>query len=245
MFEEYFALHIAPDPHPRSEIAMLVSTLIHLMRRARAGRTRMAPLAALAALALLPISAAAPAGAEEAPSAAQIHDALKSSKPAGLTRSLTRSLNAPARPDHSGLVRSLATRSNTRAITIEERKTIAEIAKSAPQIDLTINFDYDSAQVKPQSIGALVQLGRALSSDDFKDAIFLINGHTDGAGSADYNQDLSQRRAEAVKKILVEQFGLQPTTLVAVGFGFSQLKNESDPLAAENRRVQIVNTEVK
>lgn len=190
--------------------------------------------------------AAAPASAQDTPSETQIRDALKSSKPAGqgLTRSLTRSLNAPKEPDHSGLVRSLATR-NTRAITIEERKQIAEIAKTSPQIDLTINFDYDSAQVKPQSIGALVQLGRALSSDDLKNGIFLINGHTDGAGGADYNQDLSQRRAEAVKKILVEQFGIKPTALVAVGFGFSQLKNASDPLAAENRRVQIVNTEVK
>jgi outer membrane protein OmpA-like peptidoglycan-associated protein len=191
------------------------------------------------------------AQAQQNPSETQIRDALKpkAANPGeagqGVTRGLTRSLGAPAaKPDHSGLVRSLAAKP-TRAITVEERASVAEIAKTKPQIDLEINFDYNSDQVKPQSLNALVALGRALSSPEFAGGIFLINGHTDGSGSPEYNEDLSQRRAESVKRLLIEQFGLKPQTLVAVGFGYSQLKNARDPFAAENRRVQVVNTEVR
>jgi outer membrane protein OmpA-like peptidoglycan-associated protein len=68
----------------------------------------------------------------------------------------------------------------------------------------------------------LLALGRALSNDQLKGTIFLVNGHTDAKGGAEYNQDL---------------------TLIAVGHGKTQLKNPTDPFAGENRRVQVVNTE--
>jgi outer membrane protein OmpA-like peptidoglycan-associated protein len=225
-------------------------TLFARKARAALQQKNARPLcAALLALAL--VLPAAPGYAQQNPSETQIRDALKPKAAAtgeagqGVTRSLTRSLGAPAaKPDHSGLVRSLAAKP-TRAITVEERTAVVEIAKTKPQIDLEINFDYNSDQVKPQSFGALVALGRALSSPEFAGGIFLINGHTDGSGSPEYNEDLSQRRAESVKRLLIEQFGLKPQTLVAVGFGYSQLKNARDPFAAENRRVQVVNTEVR
>jgi outer membrane protein OmpA-like peptidoglycan-associated protein len=88
-----------------------------------------------------------------------------------------------------------------------------------------------------------VTLARALGNPELKGATFLIGGHTDAAGSDSYNQSLSERRAEAVKIFLTEQFKLSPEQLLAIGFGRSQLKNTTDPLAAENRRVQIVNIE--
>ena len=56
-----------------------------------------------------------------------------------------------------------------------------------------------------------------------------------------YNQDLSERRADAVKRFLSEKFGIEATKLISVGYGKNRLKNSSDPYAAENRRVQIVN----
>lgn len=229
-------------------------TLFARKARAALQQKNVRPLcAALLALAL--VLPAAPGYAQQNPSETQIRDALKPKAAAtgeagqGVTRGLTRSLGAPAAkpatsPEQSNLVRSLAAKP-TRAITVEERASVAEIAKTKPQIDLEINFDYNSDQVKPQSFGALVALGRALASPEFAGGIFLINGHTDGSGSPEYNEDLSQRRAESVKRLLIEQFGLKPQTLVAVGFGFSQLKNARDPFAAENRRVQVVNTEVR
>lgn len=180
------------------------------------------------------------------PSEADIIKALKPAPSHGLTRSLAPqpAAQGPA-PAQRALIDNLRSLPATRAITIEERAQVAEIAKARPQIDLEINFEYDSAKVGPSSAGALVALGRALSSDQLKGTVFLINGHTDAAGGAEYNQDLSQRRADAVKRLLIEQFNMPPNTMIAVGFGKSQLKNPNNPLGGENRRVQIVNTEVK
>jgi outer membrane protein OmpA-like peptidoglycan-associated protein len=82
-----------------------------------------------------------------------------------------------------------------------------------------------------------------MSDEQLKGTVFFINGHTDAKGGADYNQTLSERRAEAVKRFLIEEFRLPADTLVGLGHGKSKLKNTADPLAGENRRVQIVNTE--
>ena len=69
----------------------------------------------------------------------------------------------------------------------------------------------------------------------------MLSGHTDAKGSDDYNQKLSERRAEAVKKYLVEKLKLSPDNLTTAGYGRRDLKNKDNPFAAENRRVQIVN----
>ena len=82
-----------------------------------------------------------------------------------------------------------------------------------------------------------------LSKPEFKGTVFLINGHTDARGSAEYNQQLSERRAAAVRRALIEQFKLAPDTLIAAGFGKEQLKLPNQPFAGENRRVEVVNTE--
>jgi outer membrane protein OmpA-like peptidoglycan-associated protein len=71
--------------------------------------------------------------------------------------------------------------------------------------------------------------------------VFLVAGHTDGKGGDAYNQGLSERRAEAIKSYLVQKFGLQAENLMTVGYGKEQLKNKDNPLAADNRRVQVVN----
>ena len=52
---------------------------------------------------------------------------------------------------------------------------------------------------------------------------------------------MSDQRAKAVAGFLVENFHIDPKQLVAVGFGEEKLKNPENPLAAENRRVQVVN----
>jgi outer membrane protein OmpA-like peptidoglycan-associated protein len=86
----------------------------------------------------------------------------------------------------------------------------------------------------------LVPLGRALSDLRFAGNTFLIAGHSDGKGSGNYNVDLSQKLAEAVRLYLITKFGVGAERLVAKGTGAKQLKNAKEPLAAENRRVQIV-----
>jgi OmpA-OmpF porin, OOP family len=65
-----------------------------------------------------------------------------------------------------------------------------------------------------------------------------IEGHADASGTAAVNMALSERRAMAVKDYLVG-LGADPAMLVPVGLGSTVPKNPQDPLAAENRRVEI------
>jgi outer membrane protein OmpA-like peptidoglycan-associated protein len=69
----------------------------------------------------------------------------------------------------------------------------------------------------------------------------MLGGHTDAKGSDEYNQTLSERRAETVKRFLMEKYHLPAANLVSAGYGKKGLKNAADPYAAENRRVEIVN----
>ena len=133
----------------------------------------------------------------------------------------------------------------TRSLSAAEREEIATIVKDKPKIDLEINFDYNSDRVSAKSLPSVQALGRALANPDLKGSTFIVAGHTDAAGSDAYNQELSERRADAIKRYLVEKSGLSAADLVTVGYGKTQLKDPANPLAEVNRRVQIVNTENK
>jgi outer membrane protein OmpA-like peptidoglycan-associated protein len=180
---------------------------------------------------------------QSAPNATQMIDALKPKAP---TRNLTRTMTPDAGPPpkERALIDNLRKKA-TRAITIEEREQVAEIVKEKPQISLEITFDYNSANINPKALPTLENLGKALSSPELKGTVFMLGGHTDAAGGEAYNQELSERRAEAVKRFLSDKFKLPGDSLVAVGFGKTKLKNAGDPLAEENRRVQVVNMEQK
>jgi len=126
-------------------------------------------------------------------------------------------------------------------LTIKERDELYEAARPLPQVALEINFAFDSADLLPDAIPHLEALGQVLSRSDLKSNNILISGHTDRKGTADYNQNLSERRADAVVDYLAKKFSLDRSNLTAVGYGFDKLKNAADPFAAENRRVVIVN----
>jgi len=134
---------------------------------------------------------------------------------------------------------------STRSLSSAEREEIAAIVKDKPKIDLEINFDYNSAEISAKSLPSVEALGRALTNNDLKGATFVVAGHTDAAGTEIYNQDLSERRADSIKRYLVDKYGINGTDLVAVGYGKSKLKDPSQPLAEVNRRVQVVNMENK
>jgi len=178
----------------------------------------------------------------------QILRALTSEKKQPLTRSL--SMGPPAQSDpvateaESRLVQSLRNRPS-RSLSMGEREQIAAIVKDKPKIDLEINFDYNSDRISAKSLPSVQALGRALANPDLKGSTFILAGHTDAAGGDVYNQDLSERRSDAIKRYLVEKAGIPAADLVTVGYGKTKLKDPANPLAEVNRRVQVVNMENK
>jgi outer membrane protein OmpA-like peptidoglycan-associated protein len=124
---------------------------------------------------------------------------------------------------------------HSRGITIEGQQTPAQ----ENSVDLTVNFEFNSAQLSNDGMISLDALGAALSDPDLKNERFRIAGHTDAVGSDAYNQKLSEARALAVRTYLAQNHQLDPNNFEVVGFGKTQLYDPNDPTAAINRRVQV------
>jgi outer membrane protein OmpA-like peptidoglycan-associated protein len=112
---------------------------------------------------------------------------------------------------------------------------------AAPTVELYLNFAFDSADLDADSLRTLQSLGAALKGDKLKGARLQIVGHTDGKGTDEYNQALSERRAAAVKEFLVLKGSIDPGRLEASGRGKRELKDPAAPLDGINRRVEIRN----
>lgn len=114
----------------------------------------------------------------------------------------------------------------------------------APAVSITVNFTSGSAVLNGKSAQSLDALGRALGSRELAAYVFRIEGHTDTVGDAAQNEQLSRRRAEAVRDYLVKRHGVPAARLNAVGLGESQLLVPTPDQVPEprNRRVQVVNT---
>jgi outer membrane protein OmpA-like peptidoglycan-associated protein len=174
------------------------------------------------------------------PDSAELIEALK---PKPKTRELNLA-TAPAERDRvekRKKIIDLLRKKGTRGLSVEDRTDLPEIVSDRPSVDMEVYFDYNSAAITDQAKPTLSSLGRALQAKELKGQSFLLAGHTDATGAPKYNQDLSQRRAIAVKNYLIQNFGLSESELVAMGFGEDQLKIPNDPAAAQNRRVQVIN----
>jgi outer membrane protein OmpA-like peptidoglycan-associated protein len=206
--------------------------------------TRFHGLSILAIGAALSMTAAIAFAGDSVVRADQIVDALKS-KP--MTRGLStgpQQADTAATARETKFVDSLRNRS-TRSLSLGERQEIAELAATKPQINLEIHFDFNSAEISKSSTQAVQELGKALSNPSLKGSTFVVAGHTDAVGSEAYNQELSERRADTIKKYLVEHHGIDGANLVTVGYGESKPKDPNTPLDPTNRRVQVVNMEAK
>jgi outer membrane protein OmpA-like peptidoglycan-associated protein len=107
----------------------------------------------------------------------------------------------------------------------------------------TIQFQFGSTVLTPDSLETLKNLGNALNHALADQQHFLIEGHTDASGNAGYNQELSKQRAEVVIDYLVKQMGVTEERLRAVGKGSSEPVAGSSPYSGVNRRVVVVNLE--
>ncbi len=119
---------------------------------------------------------------------------------------------------------------------------VVNLLENLRQFNVEINFDFDSDRIKPESFVAMGAIADALHTPYLLHQKFLIVGHTDARGSREYNLDLSQRRADAVREALVTTFRVPPESVQAVGVGEEDLRDPANPDAAVNRRVQLINT---
>jgi len=120
---------------------------------------------------------------------------------------------------------------------VEDEQTLAE----APKAMALILFDYDSAEIKAESLPLLELYGNVLQGE-LQDAVMVIGGHTDNIGSDEYNLTLSQKRAEAIKHYLVKEFEIAENRLLVKSYGESKpiADNEPDEGRAHNRRVEFI-----
>jgi outer membrane protein OmpA-like peptidoglycan-associated protein len=103
----------------------------------------------------------------------------------------------------------------------------------------TITFEFNSAQLRPESQAMLEKLGKSLKKDFPEGNTFLIEGHTDASSETfAYNQELLRERAEAVKDYLIQQMHVKAARLDVSGIGYCTWRTRR---GAENRRVVIVN----
>jgi outer membrane protein OmpA-like peptidoglycan-associated protein len=205
--------------------------------------TRFHGLSVLTIGAALSMTAGLALAGDNTVSANQIVNALK-------PKPLTRGLSVGPQEDpavqarETSFVDKLRNR-KSRSLSLGEREEIAEIASTKPKIDLEIHFDYNSADISKDSVSSVQELGKALSNASLKGSTFVVAGHTDAIGGESYNQDLSERRADTIKKYLTDKYGIAGANLVTVGYGKTKPKDANAPMDPVNRRVQVVNMDSK
>jgi outer membrane protein OmpA-like peptidoglycan-associated protein len=106
---------------------------------------------------------------------------------------------------------------------------------------LLITFETNATVLTPAARRELDVVGRALNTRQLADFNFMIEGHADPRGVAERNQKLSEGRAQAVRRYLIQSQGVREDRLKAVGKGDREPLNPNDPAAPENRRVTFVN----
>ncbi|WP_201568896.1 OmpA family protein [Psychrobacter sp. JCM 18900] len=107
-------------------------------------------------------------------------------------------------------------------------------------IDLEILFETDKAVVRPEYYSKATELVEFMRQ--YPNTVVTIEGHTDSRGKDNYNQDLSQRRVNAVKEVLITEFGIASDRISAIGYGESQPRASNDTVDGRqlNRRVVAV-----
>lgn len=127
-------------------------------------------------------------------------------------------------------------------VAVVEEVVVEEVAVAEPaeavRVELDVKFDFDKAQVKQESYGDIKALADFMKQ--YPQTSTVVEGHTDSVGSDAYNQGLSERRANAVREVLVNQYGVESGRVQAVGYGESRpvADNATAEGRAINRRVE-------
>jgi len=121
---------------------------------------------------------------------------------------------------------------------VAEEPVMPEPVAEAVRVELDVKFDFDKAQVKEGSFADIKNLADFMAQ--YPQTTTVVEGHTDSVGTDAYNQGLSERRANAVRDVLVNQYGLAAERVNAVGYGETRpvADNSTSEGRAINRRVE-------
>lgn len=128
----------------------------------------------------------------------------------------------------------------TRMVTVAAGEMATSIASTGRIALYGIQFDFNKAEVKPESDPTLTQIAQLLKTT--AGMKLLVVGHTDNVGGFAFNTDLSQRRAAAVVAALSTRFGIGKDRLTPVGVSFASpvASNQTEEGRGRNRRVELV-----
>lgn len=127
-------------------------------------------------------------------------------------------------------------------VTVRELKRRPELRRRAPSIDIqAINFGFDSAEIPYSQFRKVEEIADALQRLRRRrpGTVVLLEGHTDAVGSFAYNQQLSERRANSLKRVLVREFRVPSRMLETVGYGEEYLLVPTRQENWRNRRVTL------
>ena len=115
------------------------------------------------------------------------------------------------------------------------------VAGGAPSLNVWVGFEFDSAELTTKGSRQATEMADAMLSEEFQDYRFLLVGHTDARGTAEYNFDLSYRRASSLRKWLAERFSFRAERIDVEGRGEeAPVANGNSPTDhARNRRVEL------
>lgn len=132
---------------------------------------------------------------------------------------------------------TLASSAATRVDSVANQ--VANLDNYRPVTEATVHFGFDKANLTPKAKEALDEMANGLSST--KNYIIVVDGNTDNVGPADYNYQLSRRRADAVVNYLAAKYSVPAHKFYIIGLGEDKpaTEDKGSKARAENRRVDV------
>jgi OOP family OmpA-OmpF porin len=122
----------------------------------------------------------------------------------------------------------------------QKRPPIAPDLNKLPTFNVDITFDVDTPIVQPESYQTVGRIADAMVYSSLLPYTFLIVGHIEASGRRENNAILSQRRADAIREILVNTFKISAKRIQSVGLGEEQLLDANRPNAPVNNQIQVM-----
>ena len=123
-----------------------------------------------------------------------------------------------------------------------KRPPIVPELKGLPTYNFNIQFDVDTPIILPASYETVGRIADAMVNAPMLPYTFLIVGHSDATGKREANLLLSQRRADALRDVLVNTFKISAKRLQSLGLGEEQFVDQAHPTSPANLQIQIVTT---